>query len=633
MENMNELVSRVINGDKQAFEAIYQATYRQVYYTCMSFLKNEQNAQDIMQDTYITALTHMQQLANPDRILAWLNRIAVNKCKSFLSKNMPEEFREEVVDRDGLEENDNFLPENYVTNSEKRKIVLEIMQEELSAVQYQTILLYYYNEMSVSEIAECMNCPEGTVTYRLSSARGKIKRAVQDYEDTSGVKLYSSGAVPLLTAIFIADAEKLVIPNVLSSIFASAGAAAGAASSVGTASAASVASGAGMTAAKKACKVGLKGLFKTAKAKIITGIAATAFAAGGITGLILLNKPEQKQEAKEHYTNVNTVIVDNDYVTVTIDKIYDKGYLPERKEAKLPIEDKFWSPEDCIVELSLENKSDEIVLVDINFFTVNNESMDDSMYADETYMLDPHATQVSSLNNNNNILDPTKQEYLKVDRDPITWAKIGYRVYVMDESYTEETLIEYNLTDIYFYDEEELAPNYERKTHDAKEQVLVDNEQIKITYVGTDMLYDENYQSLWGRPYLYVENKSDHDFRISCYGDYISDLSSSCIFAGTNSYITDLNIDDPDDPYGTGQDGTGQDAFLYEMIENETPFQFDIHIVDYTELAGGYVNTAYQGEGALPNGMDGGEFEQYMTDSETIYPVQIINYDWTKESK
>lgn len=646
MENMNELVSRVISGDKQAFEAIYQATYRQVYYTCMSFLKNEQNAQDIMQDTYITALTHMQQLANPDRILAWLNRIAVNKCKAFLSKNMPEEFREEIIDRDVLEENDNFLPENYVTNSEKRKIVLEIMQEELSAVQYQTIILYYYDEMSVSEIATCMNCPEGTVTYRLSSARGKIKRAVQEYEDTSGVKLYSSGAVPLLTAIFIADAEKIVIPNVLSSIFASAGAAAGVAagavtgttagavsSSAGTASAVSAASSAGMTAAKKASKLGIKGLIKTTKAKIITGVVATTVAVGGVTGFVLTNQSEQKQEQNNPYTNVNTVIVDNDYVTVTIDKIYDKGYLPDREEAMLPIEDRFWSPEDCIVELTLENKSDEIVLVDINFFTVNNESMDDSMYADETYMLDPHATQVSSLNNNNNILNPDKQEYLKVDRDPITWAKIGYRVYVMDESYTEETLIEYNLTDIYFYDEDELAPNYERKIHDAKEQVLVDNEQIKITYVGTDMLYDENYQSLWGRPYLYVENKSDHDFRISCYGDYISDLSSSCIFAGTNSYITDLNINNPDAPYGTGQDGTGQDAFLYEMIENETPFEFDIHIVDYTELAGGYVNTAYQGEGALPNGMDGGEFEQYMTDSETIYPVQIINYDWTKESK
>ena len=331
MGSMNELVSRVINGDKQAFEAIYQATYRHVYYTCMSFLKNEQNAQDIMQDTYITALTHMQQLANPDRILAWLNRIAVNKCKTFLAKYMPEEFREEVVERDGLEENDNFLPENYVTNSEKRKIVLEIMQEELSAVQYQTIVLYYDDEMSVSEIAECMNCPEGTVTYRLSSARGKIKRAVQEYEDTSGVKLYSSGAVPLLTAIFIADAEKIVIPNVLSSIFASAGAAAGVAagavtgttagavsSSAGTASAVSVASSAGMTAAKKASKLGIKGLIKTTKVKIITGVVATTVAVGGVTGFVLTNQSEQKQEQNNPYTNVNTVIVDNDYVTVTI---------------------------------------------------------------------------------------------------------------------------------------------------------------------------------------------------------------------------------------------------------------------------------------------------------------------------
>ena len=69
------------------------------------------------------------------------------------------------------------------------------------------------------------------------------------------------------------------------------------------------------------------------------------------------------------------------------------------------------------------------------------------------------------------------------------------------------------------------------------------------------------------------------------------------------------------------------------MIENETPFEFDIHIVDYTELAGGYINIGYQCNSVLPNGMTGGEFEQYMTDSETIYPVQITNFDCIKESK
>ena len=243
MEQIQELITRVINGDTQAFEEIYQATYRQVYYTAFSFLKNEQNTLDVMQDTYITALTHLQQLENPERIVAWLNRIAVNKCKDFLMKKIPEPVEENSIDTELLEENDNFLPESYVLNAEKRKIILTIMQEELTAIQYQTILLYYFDGMSVPEIAACMECPEGTVKYRLSAARGKIKQGVQDYENTSGIKLYSSGSVALLTAIFVAESQSLVIPNVLANIFAGAAGLAGTAAGVaGAAVAAGVAS-------------------------------------------------------------------------------------------------------------------------------------------------------------------------------------------------------------------------------------------------------------------------------------------------------------------------------------------------------------------------------------------------------
>lgn len=133
--DVRALVARVVSGDMKAFEVIYQNTYRQVYYTCMSFLKNEQNVYDVMQDTYITALTHLQQLENPERITAWLNTIAVNKCRQFLGKKMPVQL-DEATSTNLLEENDNFLPESYVLNAEKRKIILNIMQEELSAVQY-----------------------------------------------------------------------------------------------------------------------------------------------------------------------------------------------------------------------------------------------------------------------------------------------------------------------------------------------------------------------------------------------------------------------------------------------------------------------------------------------------------------
>ena len=293
MEQIQKLITRVINGDTQAFEEIYQATYRQVYYTAFSFLKNEQNTLDVMQDTYITALTHLQQLENPERIVAWLNQIAVNKCKDFLMKKIPEPIEENSIDTELLEENDNFLPESYVLNAEKRKIILTIMQEELSAVQYQTIILYYFDGMSVPEIAACMECPEGTVKYRLSTARGKIRNGVQDYEDTSGIKLYSSGSVALLTAIFIAESQSLNIPNVISNIFAGAAGIAGTAAGVAGTVAASgsgmagaagsaAASSVSMAATKAACvagKAGIKGLFQTLKAKVIAGVTAAALVA------------------------------------------------------------------------------------------------------------------------------------------------------------------------------------------------------------------------------------------------------------------------------------------------------------------------------------------------------------------
>jgi RNA polymerase sigma factor (sigma-70 family) len=200
-----------------------------------------------------------------ERIVAWLNQIAVNKCKDFLMKKIPEPVEENSIDTELLEENDNFLPESYVLNAEKRKIILTIMQEELSAVQYQTIILYYFDGMSVPEIAACMECPEGTVKYRLSTARGKIRNGVQDYEDTSGIKLYSSGSVALLTAIFIAESQSLNIPNVISNIFA------GAAGIAGTAAGAKAAGIAGTAAGAKAA--GVAGTAAGAKAAGVAGKA------------------------------------------------------------------------------------------------------------------------------------------------------------------------------------------------------------------------------------------------------------------------------------------------------------------------------------------------------------------------
>lgn len=319
MDTMEELVSRVINGDMAAFEELYQRTSKQVYYTCMSFVKNEQDVFDVMQDTYLSALTHLHELNNPDRFPQWLNQIAVNRCKNLLMKKQPLFMEDENLESQPLEENDNFLPENYVTNKEKRELVLKIMREELSVVQYQTIILYYFDGLSVQEIADSMQCPTGTVTYRLSTARAKIKAGVEKYENTSGEKLYASALIPFLTALLTAETEGLIVPNVLATITASIAGTVGitaGASSTGTSGSATVGTQAtgtasavvsGQAAAATAAKTGVSALFATIKAKIIISVIAVAAVATGIALFVANKKPEPKVV----YTSDNITVVYN----------------------------------------------------------------------------------------------------------------------------------------------------------------------------------------------------------------------------------------------------------------------------------------------------------------------------------
>lgn len=223
MNKTEQLVTRVLEGDMKAFEELYNQTNKQVYYACYSFMGNEQDAMDVLQDTYLAGLTHLQSLQDKERFCQWITQIAVNKCKTLLSKKQIAYVDEEVLETFTVDEDDYFLPENYVVNIEKRQLVLNIMSEVLTVAQYQTIVLYYFNGMTAQEIADSMGCSVGTVTSRLSAARSKIKLGVQQYESASGEKLYSVTAVPFLTALFWAEAENLVIPNVLANIFSVAG--------------------------------------------------------------------------------------------------------------------------------------------------------------------------------------------------------------------------------------------------------------------------------------------------------------------------------------------------------------------------------------------------------------------------
>ncbi len=214
-DNMTLLVTEAKKGSQAAYEALYQKTKQMVYFTCFGLLKSEADAADQMQEAYATAFQKLDMLDDPEKFPGWINRIAINKCKDFLiqQKRWLLLSEEKDISEELPETEEDFLPEEYLMRQDMREIVQKIMQKELSDVQYRTVLLYYYDGLSLSEIAEWMDCSEGTVKSRLYKAKELIKTGMQKYSQKHDDKLYSIAALPFLLRFFQMEAEKLRAPE------------------------------------------------------------------------------------------------------------------------------------------------------------------------------------------------------------------------------------------------------------------------------------------------------------------------------------------------------------------------------------------------------------------------------------
>ena len=213
MKTIKELVLSAKNGNKKAFDKLYELTHNDVWYNCLSLLKDEENAKDIMQETYITAFLKLDTLNDEQKFCGWITSIAVNKCKNKLKGKVEYQIDDEVLIVE-TETDELMLPEEYITKAEKRKVLLQIMEDTLSFNQYQTVLMFYFDEMSISEIAQGLEISEGTVKSRLNSSRAKMKTAIEDYENKSGDRLHGVVFVPFFTTIFKEEAKSLAVPNI-----------------------------------------------------------------------------------------------------------------------------------------------------------------------------------------------------------------------------------------------------------------------------------------------------------------------------------------------------------------------------------------------------------------------------------
>ena len=330
MKKIKELVSSAKSGNKKSFDKLYELTHNDVWYNCLSLLKDEENAKDIMQETYITAFLKLDTLKDEEKFCGWLTTIATNKSKNKLKGKVEYQIDDEILIAE-TETDELMLPEEYITKTEKRKVLLQIMEDTLSFNQYQTVLMFYFDEMSISEIAQGFEISEGTVKSRLNSSRAKMKTAIEDYEKKSGDKLHGVVVVPFFTTIFKEEAKSLAVPNITIKLPNGQTLATSATKGIATGAKSTVSSIVKATANA------------TVKAKVIAVVCGATILAGtsavGISILAGCNAEKEPTEPSVISSTVQTSIVPTTVPKTTVPKavkdLVDKGEIKVDKDGNI----------------------------------------------------------------------------------------------------------------------------------------------------------------------------------------------------------------------------------------------------------------------------------------------------------
>lgn len=280
---LTELVVRAQSGDESSKEKIYEEMANRVYYFALKIVRNKDDAADIMQDSFIIAFRKLDSLKEPGAFTTWLYRITANQCKNFFAKQKDTyslDNDDENFDVDSIKDKDEtFLPGSAIEQEETHRLVQEII-DELPDYQRSCIMMYYYSEMSVKEIAETLECSEGTVKSRLNYGRQQIKKGVMKLENNHATKLYNVAPIGLLIAtIKNISSEELLVKDQLhmmwNNIFSHTEVIAGVSTTGAT-----VLNTASQATAKKS-------IFALIKGKLVIGIAASAVVIVSTVSLIM----------------------------------------------------------------------------------------------------------------------------------------------------------------------------------------------------------------------------------------------------------------------------------------------------------------------------------------------------------
>lgn len=154
-------------GNSKAFGLLVDRYHNQLYFTALGILRSGWDALDVCQETFLKAFSSISTLKDNTKFKAWITRILINKSNDHLRKS-----------------NKTVLFENFIENVESQALFEEYNESNIDLLKAldslkeqtrTTILLRYFQGLSIKEIAQIMNCPEGTVKSRISNGLKEMR--------------------------------------------------------------------------------------------------------------------------------------------------------------------------------------------------------------------------------------------------------------------------------------------------------------------------------------------------------------------------------------------------------------------------------------------------------------------------
>lgn len=181
-EYLSEYVKRAQAGDSDAFAQCYGFTYERVYNYTRHYLRDDYLAQDAVQEVYISALKNIHKLSDPTLFVAWLNQIAFRVCydMSKSKKTGYGDITTELLDDLFDLKSEDATGEEIAVEKDERERLKNAIDNLKPASEKEIVVLRFYNDMKIEDIAEATGLSRSTVKRQLKNAMEHLKEALSD---------------------------------------------------------------------------------------------------------------------------------------------------------------------------------------------------------------------------------------------------------------------------------------------------------------------------------------------------------------------------------------------------------------------------------------------------------------------